>query len=302
MPSRGTGGVYNAADDLLSRNLEAGRGDKTAYIDAAGSYTYAELNERANRAANALAACGIGIEQRVVMCAADTIDFPVCFLGAIKAGMVPVPINTRLSASDYDYILEDSRAAALIVSEPLLELFAPHLDSHQHLQKVIVSGSDGHGHDLLSELTATAGTEFEPAATRANDMCIWLYTSGTTGTPKGSVHIHSSLIQTADLYAGPTLGITRNDIVYSAAKLFFAYGLGNALTFPMSVGATTVLPDVYWRVLTTGYGKSRVPWTYTHVHGYSPRRPHNCYNAFVCRLRANRDKRIIANPVRRSEE
>ena len=241
MPSKDTSGVYNAAEDLLSRNLEAGRGNKTAYIDAAGSYTYAELDERANRAANALVACGIGIEQRVVMCAADTIDFPACFLGAIKAGMVPVPINTRLTAKDYDYILEDSRAAALIVSEPLLELFTPHLDSHQYLQKVIVSGSDGHRHDLLSVLTATAGTEFKSAATRADDICFWLYTSGTTGAPKGSVHIHSSVIQTADLYAVPILGVTQDDVVYSAAKLFFAYGLGNALTFPMSVGATTVL-------------------------------------------------------------
>ena len=234
---------YNAADDLLSRNINAGRADKIAFIDASGSYTYAEVARRVNRAAHALRARRIEPEQRVVLCMLDTIDLVAAFLGAIKAGIVPIPINTRLTERDYAYIVDDSRAAGLIVSEPLLPLFEDSLAGHGSLKTVLVSGADGKGHELFSAAMEGAENAFETAPTRRDDMCFWLYTSGTTGMPKGAVHLHSSAIETADLYAIPTLGIDENDVVYSAAKLFFAYGLGNALSFPMAVGATTVLLD-----------------------------------------------------------
>ncbi|MDD9879037.1 MAG: benzoate-CoA ligase family protein [Magnetovibrio sp.] len=238
--SPGTG-LYNAAADLLGRNLEAGRGERIAVIDGAGPTTYAELDARANRFANALAGLGLEMEQRVVLCLHDTVDFPACFLGAIKAGVVPVPVNTRLTERDYDFILGDSRARALVVSENLLGAFAPHLDDHPLLDHVIVSGGDGGGHARLADLTDGAAETFQVAPTKADDMCFWLYTSGTTGMPKGAVHLHGHLLRTADLYAIPTLGLSEDDVVFSAAKLFFAYGLGNAMTFPFAVGATAVL-------------------------------------------------------------
>lgn len=232
---------YNAAHDLLQRNLDAGRADKIAYIDDAGRYSFGELDKRVNRAANALTSLGLGMEGRVMLAHLDTIDFPAAFLGAIKAGIVPVAANTLLTGADYRYMLEDSRVQALIVSEALLPVFEPILASARWLRHVIVSGKDAHGHLHLQSLMSAAADEFEPAPSCCDDDCFWLYSSGSTGTPKGTVHVHSSLIQTAELYAKPVLGIRESDVVFSAAKLFFAYGLGNALSFPLAVGATTVL-------------------------------------------------------------
>jgi benzoate-CoA ligase len=233
--------AYNAAHDLVERNLVAGRGGKVAYIDDQGRHTYAELAGRVNRAANALTSLGLEMESRIMLAHLDTIDFPAVFLGAIKAGIVPVTANTLLTGADYRFMLEDSRVRALVVSEALLPAFAPLLQTLPSLKHVIVSGSDAHGHLHLQRLMAEAKPEFEPAPTTADDACFWLYSSGSTGTPKGAVHIHSSLIQTAELYAKPILGIREDDVVFSAAKLFFAYGLGNSLTFPLAVGATAVL-------------------------------------------------------------
>lgn len=232
---------YNAAHDLIERNLQAGRAAKLAYIDDAGRYTYAELAARINRAANALTGLGLAQEARVMIAHVDSIDFPAVFLGAIKAGIVPIAANTMLTSADYRFMLDDSRARALIVSEQLLPVFAPLLPEARFLQHVIVSGRDAQGHQHLQTLMASASDRCEPAATTRDDACFWLYSSGSTGTPKGTVHIHSSLIQTAELYAKPILGIREDDVVFSAAKLFFAYGLGNALTFPLAVGATAVL-------------------------------------------------------------
>jgi benzoate-CoA ligase len=232
---------YNAAHDLIERNLAAGRAGKTAFIDDAGRYTYGELAARVDRAANALTGVGLETESRVMLAHLDTIDFPSVFLGAIKAGIVPIAANTLLTTADYKFMLEDSRARALVVSEALLPSFAPILREVPSLKHVIVSGKDAHGHLHLQELMAKASATFSPASTTSDDVCFWLYSSGSTGTPKGTVHVHSSLIQTAELYARPILGIRESDVVFSAAKLFFAYGLGNALTFPLSVGATAVL-------------------------------------------------------------
>src|SRR5262249_6881744 len=205
---------------------------------------YGDLAERVNRCANALVTLGLHREQRVLLCLLDTIDFPAAFLGTIKAGIVPVAGNTLLTTKDYDYMLRDSRAHALIVSAPLLPAFAPLLGTLPHLKHVIVSGgsaSESGPHHSLAKIMAAVGKTFAPAETTCDDACFWLYSSGSTGAPKGTVHVHSSLIQTAELYARPVLGIREDDVVFSAAKLFFAYGLGNALTFPMSVGATTIL-------------------------------------------------------------
>jgi benzoate-CoA ligase len=232
---------YNAAADLIGRNLEGGRGDKPAFIDPEETLTYAGLDRRSNQVANLFAERGLRMEERVLLCMLDTVDFPAVFLGAIKAGLVPIPVNTRLIAADYEFMLEDSRARAVVVAEAVLDQFLPHLPRHSFLSTVFVAGSDGHGHERLADALAGKSDRFVEAPTRRDDMCFWLYTSGTTGRPKGAVHLHSHLARTADLYAIPTLAIGEQDVVFSAAKLFFAYGLGNALTFPLAVGATTIL-------------------------------------------------------------
>lgn len=233
---------YNAADDLIGRNLLAGRGGKIAYIDDAGSYTYDELARRVNRCASALrGTLGLRQEDRLLMCLLDTIDFPTVFLGAIKAGVVPIAVNTLLTAHDYEYMLNDSRARVAVVSAALLPLFQPLLGKVPFLERIVVAGTANPRPDSLAALLDTGSDDFEAAPTVADEACFWLYSSGSTGAPKGTVHVHSSLIQTAELYARPILGIDESDVVFSAAKLFFAYGLGNGLTFPLAVGATTIL-------------------------------------------------------------
>jgi len=184
---------------------------------------------------------GVRREERVAMIMLDTVDFPSVFLGAIRAGIVPVPLNTLLTSDQYAYVLADCRARVLFISEALLPVVKDMVGRMPDLEHVIVSGSDAHGHRKLSDELARESDSFTTAATHPDEPAFWLYSSGSTGAPKGTVHLHSHLIATAELYAKPILGIRESDVVFSAAKLFFAYGLGNALTFPMSVGATTVL-------------------------------------------------------------
>ncbi len=249
---------YNAAHDLIERNLRAGRADKPAFIDDSGSYSFAELARRVNRFASSLASLGLRSEDRIMVCMLDTIDWPVAFLGAIKAGVVPVATNTLLKAHDYEYMLRDSRARVLFVSRALLPAFEGLQGKIPTLERVIVSDAPtdaGAAHDAFAALLAIGSDVFEPAQTIADEPCFWLYSSGSTGAPKGTVHVHSSLIETAELYAGPVLGIGEGDLLFSAAKLFFAYGLGNGLTFPMAFGATALLmaerptPDSVFRRL-----------------------------------------------------
>ena len=232
---------YNAAHDLIERNLQAERGGKLAYIDDNDSCTYAQLAERVNRFAHALGGLGLQMEQRVLLCLLDTIDFPVAFLGAIKAGIVPVAANTLLTPADFEYIMNNSRARALVVSAPLLPVFKPLIGKLPFLKHIIVSGGDAGEHVSMQALLARGQPQFDAAPTVADEMCFWLYSSGSTGSPKGTVHIHSSMIQTVELFARPIVGFGENDVVFSASKLPFAYGLGNSLSFSLGVGATAVL-------------------------------------------------------------
>jgi len=226
--------TYNAAVDLVERNLAAGRGAKPAFVDDSGTTTYAQLAERVDRAANALRGLGIKREQRIAIAMLDSADWVALFLGAIKAGIVPVALNTLLTPADYEYQLNDSRARALFISLALQKSFDGMQAKCPHLKYVVNDAQ-------LKDLLQTADAKAEPAATLRDEICFWLYSSGSTGAPKGTVHLHSHLIATADLYAKPVLGIRESDTVFSAAKLFFAYGLGNSLTFPLAAGATTIL-------------------------------------------------------------
>jgi benzoate-CoA ligase family protein len=235
---------YNFAADILGRNLQAGRGDKPAYIDPRGSWTYGQLAERVDRFGNLLRSLGIRPEERILLALLDTIDWPTAFLGAIKAGVVPIPVNTLMTEDDYRFMLSDSRARLLVVSDALLPKFANLIGTSRDLAHVIVSGENAQGHSRFEDVLAQSNSEPYTAPTTRDDICFWLYTSGSTGKPKGAVHVHANLRLTADLYAKGVLGLQDSDVCYSVAKLFFAYGLGNAMTFPMAVGATTVLsPD-----------------------------------------------------------
>jgi benzoate-CoA ligase family protein len=235
---------YNFAADILQRNLAGGRAAKPAFIDPRGAWTYGDLADRVERFGHVLRKLDIRPEERILICLLDCIDWPTAFLGAIKAGVIPVPVNTLLTADDYKYMLTDSRARLLVVSEELYPKFADIIGACPDLAHVIVSGDEAHGHHRFEDLLQEASGPAVTASTTRDDICFWLYTSGSTGKPKGAVHSHADMPLTNSLYAEPFLQLTENDVCYSVAKLFFAYGLGNALTFPMSAGATTVLmPD-----------------------------------------------------------
>ena len=232
---------YNFAADVLARNLAAGRADKPAYIDGHRMLTYRQLADRVARFGAALRGLGLRREERVLIALTDTVDWPTAFLGCLKAGVIAVPVNTLLTEDDYRFMLTDSRARALVVSEVLFPKFEKLIAACPGLDHVIVSGDNPHGYRLFEDLIGADEPEDTTAPTTADDIAFWLYTSGSTGKPKGAVHVHASLKLTADLYGTPVVGLKESDVCYSVAKLFFAYGLGNAMTFPMTVGATTVL-------------------------------------------------------------
>ncbi len=232
---------YNFAADVLKTNLDAGRASKAAYIDVRGTHTYGQLADRVARFSTALRGLGIHREERVLIALLDTIDWPTAFLGCLKAGVIAVPVNTLLTEDDYAFMLSDSRAKALVVSEALFPKFEKIIKQSPDLEHVIVSGANPHGYRLFKDLIGADEPDGYTAPTTRDDIAFWLYTSGSTGKPKGAVHVHASLKLTADLYGTPVAGLKESDLVHSVAKLFFAYGLGNAMTFPLTVGATTVL-------------------------------------------------------------
>jgi 4-hydroxybenzoate-CoA ligase len=232
---------YNAAFEFIDANISAGRSSKTALIDDQGSYSYAELTERVNQAGNALLDLASSDQARVLMCLQDSVDFPAVFWGGIKAGLLVIPLNTLMTTADYDYILQDSGADILVVSEDLFSKFEPVIGNAAELKQVVIAGGGQSGHRTLGDLTAAASDQLHAKDTSADDIAFWLYTSGSTGKPKGVMHRHSDLIYTAKHYGRDVLGIREDDIVFSAAKMFFAYGLGNSLTFPLYAGATAVV-------------------------------------------------------------
>jgi 4-hydroxybenzoate-CoA ligase len=233
--------LYNAALDLADRHLDEGRGAKVAFIGDDRELTYAGLVEGTRRVANLLEGLGIAREARVGVLMLDTVDWPCVFLGAIRAGIVPVALNTLLTADQYRYMLSDSRSQVLFVSAALLPVVEPILGELMFLKHVVVAGGDAGKHHSLESLMAAASAEHEAADTSSDEVAFWLYSSGSTGQPKGVMHVHRSLMDTARTYGAGTLGIREDDVCHSAAKFFFAYGLGNSLTFPLSVGATVVL-------------------------------------------------------------
>ncbi|HZU13304.1 MAG TPA: benzoate-CoA ligase family protein [Chloroflexota bacterium] len=231
---------FNAAAYFVDRNLEEGRGHRTAILCGDESLTYAQVAEQVNRAGNVLLDLGVEIENRVLLLLLDSPDFVATFFGAMKIGAVPIPLNTNLTPADYGSILDDSRARVLVVSAEVLPQVQPILDGRRYLKHVVVAGKS-ETHPSLDSLMASASSGLEAAPTSKDDTAFWLYTSGTTGLSRAAVHLHHDMVVCTELYARPILRLTPEDRTYSVAKLFFAYGLGNALYFPFADGASTVL-------------------------------------------------------------
>ena len=254
--------IFNFADHLLQVN--AGRAARIAFVDDFEQLSYGVLEHRVRQCAAGLRALGVKREERVLLVMLDGTDWPVAFLGAIYAGAVPVAVNTLLPADDYAYMLEHSRAQVILTSGALLPTVKGALVKADHeVQKVVVSRPVApldFGELAFDAFLAAQAPLPHPAATHADDPAFWLYSSGSTGRPKGAVHSHANPYWTVELYGKRILGLTENDVCFSAAKLFFAYGLGNGLTFPMGVGATTILmaerptPEATFKRLTGGVG------------------------------------------------
>ena len=234
--------TFNFAQHLLAANAK--RADKIALIDDAGQLTYGQLAEQVRRFASGLQKMGLQREERVLLLMHDSSDWVVAFLGSLYAGVVPVAVNTLLTAEDYAFMMGNSRAQAALVSAALLPTLQAALDLGGHeVKHLVVSRSAQPLPAGAVDMAAVVaqGQSGVPTSTHVDEPAFWLYSSGSTGKPKGTVHTQGNLYWTAELYGKPVLGLTENDTVFSAAKLFFAYGLGNALSFPLSVGATVVL-------------------------------------------------------------
>jgi benzoate-CoA ligase len=234
---------FNFAQHLIA--LNAGRASKTAFIDDTGILSYGELADRIKCFAAGLQAAGIRREERVLLLMHDCCDWPVAFLGSLYAGIVPVAVNTLLTADDYAYMLAHSRSQAVIVSDALLPVLHAALALAPHeVKKTIVANATGNlsaNAVAMKDFVANHPAQNTATPTRPDDPGFWLYSSGSTGRPKGTLHTHANAYWTAELYGKGVLALTEKDVCFSAAKLFFAYGLGNALSFPLSVGATVVL-------------------------------------------------------------
>src|SRR5262245_16478641 len=238
---------YNAVTDFVDANVARGLGAKIAFTDSERSLTYAELQERSCQFAAALRALGLREESRLILLFHDSVDYPIVFWGTIRAGVVPIPINTLLTAEQYAYLFADSRAAAAVVAAPLARMLLSTRSRLPHLSTIIVTEASAADRASLPDVlffedVLTLGKP-EPfvAPTMSDEVALWMYTSGSTGDPKAVRHVHTSPMVVAKLMGQGVIGIREDDVVFSAAKLSFSYGLGNAMAFPMSVGASAVL-------------------------------------------------------------
>jgi len=240
---------YNAVTDLIDAQAARGLGEKIAFTDSDRSLTYGELQARTCRFAFALSSLGLRPEERLSILLYDTVDFPVAFWGGVRAGIVVLPLNTLLTVDQYAYILNDSRASAIVAAASLAKTLSPILDRLPRLRTIILVGAGAEDraafagrevHDF-TDLVACGRDELFTAPTLSDEVAFWMYTSGSTGEPKGVKHVHTTPMAAAKLMGQRVIGIREDDVVFSAAKLFFSYGMGNAMAFPLSVGATSVL-------------------------------------------------------------
>jgi benzoate-CoA ligase family protein len=281
--------TFNAATYFIDRHLSEGRGDRIAIetIAVGGEATrvsYGQLGETVNRFGNGLRKLGVRIEERVFLLLLDGPEFAISFFGAIKIGAVPVPVNTLLKAADYQYLLNNSRARVAVVSESLYsQIRAIPREELRYLQHIVVVAAEpAAGARRFGELIEQNSADLDAEPTSKDDAAFWLFSSGSTGLPKACVHLQHDMVVCAERYAKGILGMTENDRCFSAAKLFFAYGLGNALYFPLAVGGTSILwpgppkPQHVFEII----GRHRptlffsVPSNYAALLAYAPSKHH----------------------------
>ena len=250
------GTSFNFANYVLQMNEV--RSDKIAYIDDYGSITYGEFAKKIAQFGTSLLKSGIKREERILLLMLDCNDWPITFLGSMYSGVVPVAVNTLLTAQDYAYMLSHSRSQVAVISSELIPVLIEALniaeqENGHEILEVIVSHATVESRRMfidakpeiewieMDDFLNEAGTIVPAANTHPDDPGFWLYSSGSTGRPKGALHTHANPYWTAELYGKPVLELKESDICFSAAKMFFAYGLGNALSFPLTIGATVVL-------------------------------------------------------------
>jgi benzoate-CoA ligase family protein len=232
---------FNVAAYLVDRNVRQGRAGSTAIECGDERVSYQQLLERTNRTGNALRQLGVRPEERVLLLLLDTPEFLYCFFGTIKIGAVAVPVNTLLKSNEYEYLFNDARASVAVVSESLIsQLESIPRQQFKHLKEIIVAGKSGR-HLRLSDAIDNCSPDLQPEPVGKDAPALWLYSSGSTGVPKACVHLHHDMVVSSELYAGGILQMNDRDRCYSVARLFFAYGLGNAGYFPLHYGATTIL-------------------------------------------------------------
>ena len=232
---------FNVADHFILPRLEAGQGAQPYLLCGEDTLSVEALHRRASQAAHALRGLGLRRGQRVALLLRESLEFPVCFWGAVRAGLIPVPLNTVLTAADYRHTLGDSRARALIVDAALWPTVAPVLGELPHLRHVVLAGAGLPGHPELGALLGEAPETFPTRMAHPDDPAFWLYTSGSTGAPKAAVHRQRDMVCVVETYLRHVLRLGAHDLSFSAAKLFFAYGLGNSLVFPLAAGCAAVV-------------------------------------------------------------